>query len=86
MNAIVYPVAIAAGSRFRAEGTIKRVAFTATDLAWRAGVVTLCVTSLERRDAERPNCVPTLRVGTRSYFFSSTTSSVGRASARWAGV
>ena len=43
LNAIVYPVAIAAGSRFRAEGTIKRVAFTATDLAWRAGVVTLCV-------------------------------------------
>ena len=43
LNAIVYPVAIVAGSRFRAEGTIKRVAFTATDLAWRAGVVTLCV-------------------------------------------
>ncbi len=43
LNAIVYPVAIVAGSRFRAEGTIKRVAFTAIDLAWRAGVVTLCV-------------------------------------------
>jgi hypothetical protein len=43
LNAIVYPVAIVAGRRFRAEGTIKRVAFTATDLAWRAGVVTLCV-------------------------------------------
>ena len=43
LNAIVYPVAIAAGPRFRAEGTIKRVAFTATDLAWRAGVVTFCV-------------------------------------------
>ena len=43
LNAIVYPVAIAAGSRFRAEGMIKRVAFTVTDLAWRAGVVTLCV-------------------------------------------
>ena len=43
LNAVVYPVAIVAGSRFRAEGTIKRVAFTATDLAWRAGVVTLCV-------------------------------------------
>ncbi|MGH6738853.1 MAG: hypothetical protein ACREDY_07445, partial [Bradyrhizobium sp.] len=43
LNALVYPVAIVAGRRFRAEGTIKRVAFTATDLAWRAGVVTLCV-------------------------------------------
>jgi hypothetical protein len=43
LNAIVYPVAIVAGRRFRAEGTTKRVAFTATDLAWRAGVVTLCV-------------------------------------------
>jgi hypothetical protein len=43
LNAIVYPVAIVAGRRFRAEGTIKRVAFTAVDLAWRAGVVTLCV-------------------------------------------
>lgn len=43
LNAVVYPIAIFAGSRFQAEGTIKRVAFTATDLAWRAGVVTLCV-------------------------------------------
>jgi uncharacterized membrane protein (GlpM family) len=43
LNAVVYPIAIVAGSRFRAEGAIKRVAFTARDLAWRAGVVTLCV-------------------------------------------
>jgi len=43
LNATVYPIAIIAGSRFQAEGAIKRVAFTATDLAWRAGVVTLCV-------------------------------------------
>ena len=42
-NAIVFPLAIAAGGRFRAEGAIKRVEFTSADLAWRAGVVTLCV-------------------------------------------
>ena len=29
LNAVVYPIAIVAGSRFRAEGAIKRVAFTA---------------------------------------------------------
>jgi uncharacterized membrane protein (GlpM family) len=43
LNAAVYPLAIYAGSRFRAEGAIKRVQLTARDLAWRAGVVTLCV-------------------------------------------
>ena len=43
LNAVVYPLAILAGSRFRAEGAIKRVSLTARDLAWRAGVVTLCV-------------------------------------------
>ena len=43
LNALVYPIAIFAGSRFRAEGAIKRVTLTAHDLAWRAGVVTLCV-------------------------------------------
>jgi uncharacterized membrane protein (GlpM family) len=42
-NAIVFPLAIAAGSRFRAEGAVKRAEFTPADLAWRAGVVTLCV-------------------------------------------
>jgi uncharacterized membrane protein (GlpM family) len=43
LNAVVYPIAIFAGSRFRAEGTVKRVTLTARDLIWRAGVVTLCV-------------------------------------------
>jgi uncharacterized membrane protein (GlpM family) len=43
LNAVVYPLAILAGSRFRAESAIKRVSLTARDLAWRAGVVTLCV-------------------------------------------
>lgn len=43
LNAVVYPGAIAVGGRFRAEGAVKRVTLTARDLAWRAGVVTLCV-------------------------------------------
>jgi uncharacterized membrane protein (GlpM family) len=43
LNAVVFPLAIFAGRRFRAEGAIKRVTLTAGDLAWRAGVVTLCV-------------------------------------------
>jgi uncharacterized membrane protein (GlpM family) len=43
LNAVVYPLLIMAGSRFRAEGAIKRVQLTARDLFWRAGVVTLCV-------------------------------------------
>jgi uncharacterized membrane protein (GlpM family) len=43
LNAVVYPLAILAGRRFRAEGAIKRVQLTAADLIWRAGVVTLCV-------------------------------------------
>jgi uncharacterized membrane protein (GlpM family) len=43
LNALIYPVAIYAGSRFRVEGAIKPVAFTGADLAWRAGVVTFCV-------------------------------------------
>jgi len=42
-NAVVFPLAILAGQRFRAEGAAKRVTLTAGDLAWRAGVVTLCV-------------------------------------------
>jgi len=43
LNAIVYPIAIFAGSRFRADGAVRRVTLTARDLIWRAGVVTLCV-------------------------------------------
>jgi uncharacterized membrane protein (GlpM family) len=43
LNAVVYPIAILAGSRFRAEGAVKRVTLTARDLIWRAGVVTLSV-------------------------------------------
>jgi uncharacterized membrane protein (GlpM family) len=43
LNAVVFPLAILAGHRFRAEGAVKRVSLTAGDLAWRAGVVTLCV-------------------------------------------
>ena len=43
LNVVVYPLAIFAGTRFRSEGAVKRVTFTGTDLAWRAGVVTLCV-------------------------------------------
>ena len=43
LNAVVYPIAIAASGRFRAEGAVKRVTLTVRDLAWRAGVVTLCV-------------------------------------------
>lgn len=43
LNVIVFPAAIYAGRHFRAEGAIKRVTFSSADLAWRAGVVTLCV-------------------------------------------
>ncbi len=44
LSAIVFPLTILAGRRFRAGGAAKaRVAFTASDLAWRAAVVTLCV-------------------------------------------
>jgi uncharacterized membrane protein (GlpM family) len=44
LSAVVFPVTIYLGQRFRAEGAAKaRVAFTARDLAWRAAVVTLCV-------------------------------------------
>src|SRR5262249_59306244 len=42
-NAVVYPIAIAAAGRFRIAGAVKRVEVTGVDLAWRAGVVTLCV-------------------------------------------
>lgn len=43
LNAIVFPLAILAGRRFRAEGATRRVHLSAADLAWRATVVTLCV-------------------------------------------
>jgi len=43
LNAIVFPLAILAGSRFRSEGTVRRVSLSKADLAWRAGVVTLFV-------------------------------------------
>jgi uncharacterized membrane protein (GlpM family) len=42
--AIVFPLAIAAGARFRAHAGIKgRVHLTVADLAWRAGIVTVVV-------------------------------------------
>lgn len=43
LNAVVYPLAILAGARFRSEGTIRRIETTTSDLVWRAVVVTLCV-------------------------------------------
>jgi uncharacterized membrane protein (GlpM family) len=43
LNAVVFPITIIAGRRFRVAGTAKRVALSGGDLAWRAGVVTLCV-------------------------------------------
>ena len=44
LNAVVFPLAILAGRGFRAEGAVERAStFTGADLAWRAGVVTLCV-------------------------------------------
>jgi uncharacterized membrane protein (GlpM family) len=43
-NAIVYPLTIYAAVRFLGDGTpTPRVKLTARDVAWRAGVVTLCV-------------------------------------------
>jgi uncharacterized membrane protein (GlpM family) len=42
--AVLFPLTIVAGSRFRAESAIKtKVAFTVRDLIWRAAVVTLSV-------------------------------------------
>jgi uncharacterized membrane protein (GlpM family) len=43
LNAVIYPITIWLGSRFRVEGAIKRVKLTSADLVWRAGVVTVCV-------------------------------------------
>jgi energy-converting hydrogenase Eha subunit E len=41
--AVVFPLTIVAGARFRSEGLVRRVKLTARELAWRTGVVTLCV-------------------------------------------
>jgi hypothetical protein len=43
LNAVVFPVTILAGTRFRVEGTAKPAAFSGADLSWRAAIVTLCV-------------------------------------------
>lgn len=44
LSAVVFPLTIAIGARFRAESATKtKVAFTARDLVWRAAVVTLSV-------------------------------------------
>ena len=43
LNAVIYPLAIAAARRYRIPGAVKRVPVTGADLAWRAGVVTCCV-------------------------------------------
>ena len=43
LNAVVFPLAIVASQRFRVTGAVRRVHLTAADLAWRVGVVTLCV-------------------------------------------
>lgn len=51
LNAVVYPVAIYAGTRFRTEGAARKVKMTAADLAWRAGVVTLCVVAVTAASA-----------------------------------
>lgn len=43
LNAVVFPLAILAGRHFRVVGSVKRVTLTGRDVAWRVGVVTLCV-------------------------------------------
>jgi len=43
LNAVVFPVTILAGTRFRVTGATRRVTLTGSDLAWRAAVVTFCV-------------------------------------------
>lgn len=44
LSAVIFPLTIFAGARLRVASAAKaKVAFTAGDLAWRAGVVTLCV-------------------------------------------
>jgi uncharacterized membrane protein (GlpM family) len=41
--AVVFPLTILVGGRFRSEGQVRRMHLTAKELAWRTGVVTLCV-------------------------------------------
>jgi len=44
LNAVVFPITIYLSRSFRAEGASRpRVELTGRDLAWRAGVVTICV-------------------------------------------
>jgi uncharacterized membrane protein (GlpM family) len=43
LNAVVYPLATLASRRYRIAGAVKRMELTGADLAWRAGVVSLCV-------------------------------------------
>jgi uncharacterized membrane protein (GlpM family) len=43
LTAIVFPLTVIAGRRFRSEGVRQKVKLTGTDLAWRAALVTLCV-------------------------------------------
>ena len=43
LNAFVFAVTIYAGRRFRTEAAKVRVQTTAADIAWRAGIVALCV-------------------------------------------
>ncbi|MBV9348294.1 MAG: hypothetical protein JOZ70_00150 [Pseudolabrys sp.] len=43
VNALIYPLTIWAGTHFRSEGARSKVALTARDLAWRAGIVTFVV-------------------------------------------
>lgn len=43
LNAVVYPVTIYAGRRFRLEGAVRRVPLEGNDLLWRAVLVTSCV-------------------------------------------
>jgi len=43
LNAVVFPLTILAGGRFRVTGAVRPMRLTARDVAWRAGVVTLCV-------------------------------------------
>jgi uncharacterized membrane protein (GlpM family) len=47
LNAIVFPLAIFAGARFRAAAAVKgRMHLTARDLAWRAGIATFVVVTV----------------------------------------
>lgn len=46
LNAVVFPLAILAGRRFRVAVAVKRVTLTGRDVAWRVAVVTLCVVAV----------------------------------------